>query len=291
MAQAQAQTQASNIEELVINLTQHFTKILSTDERKKYTELYNGTNGVGNRWANQKFNYCVIYSNQTTKNYSENNDDEIPKEILNAFLDSQKNKGKKVIIGIYVYSKRGSVQNRTINNAIRKQIIKNSCVHCETTSDIVCDHKNDLYNDIRVLNTLTQELNDFQPLCNRCNLLKRAICIKEEETQKIYSAKNMRKYQQHKFEFPWEKKIFDKTDINCKNDTYWFDPVEFHNKIDCYTSFVIPILNEIKRRVKNNTDKEMKQMKQMMQLSEYKTLSSPVLPVLPVIRRPFKLIT
>ena len=26
--------QASNIEELVINLTQHFTKILSTDERK-----------------------------------------------------------------------------------------------------------------------------------------------------------------------------------------------------------------------------------------------------------------
>ena len=98
----------------------------------------------------------------------------------------------------------------------------------------------------------------------------------------------MRKYQQHKFEFPWEKKIFDKTDINCKNDTYWFDPVEFHNKIDCYTSFVIPILNEIKRRVKNNTDKEMKQMKQMMQLSEYKTLSSPVLPV---ILRQFKLIT
>jgi hypothetical protein len=291
MAQAQAQTQASNIEELVINLTQHFTKILSTDERKKYPELYNGTNGVGNRWANQKFNYCVIYSNQTTKNYSENNDDEIPKEILNAFLDSQKNKGKKVIIGIYVYSKRGSVQNRTIKNTIHKQIIKNSCVHCETTSDIVCDHKNDLYNDIRVLNTLTQELNDFQPLCIKCNLLKRAICIKEEKTQKIYSAKNMRKYQQHKFEFPWEKKIFDKTDINCKNDTYWFDPVEFHNKIDCYTSFVIPILNEIKRRVKNNTDKEMKQMKQMMQLSEFKTLSSPVLPVLPVIRRPFKLIT
>jgi hypothetical protein len=134
---------------------------------------------------------------------------------------------------------------------IKKEIIKNSCVICGTNTDIICDHKNDLYNDIRVLNTSTQELNDFQPLCNHCNLQKRQICKNEEKTQRIYSAKNIIRYKKYNFEFPWEKKIFDKNDINCKKDTYWFDPVEFENKIYCYLSYVIPILNEIKRIIKS----------------------------------------
>jgi len=239
-----------NIEEIVINLTENFTKILSIDEIKKYPELYrDGKNGVGDRWANKKFNYSFIYSNKNkhTKNYSEN-DDEIPPEKLREFLESNKGKG---IIGIYVYSKRTNSQTRTICDKIKKEIIKNSCVICGTNTDIICDHKNDLYNDIRVLNTSTQELNDFQPLCNHCNLQKRQICKNEEKTQRIYSAKNIIRYKKYNFEFPWEKKIFDKNDINCKKDTYWFDPVEFENKIYCYLSYVIPILNEIKRIIKS----------------------------------------
>jgi hypothetical protein len=235
------------LEELVIKLSENFTKIISTDEIKKYNKLYWGGNGVGDRWANKKFNYSVIYSKKNPKKYSENDDDEIPKEFLENFMNNNKGNG---IIGIYVYSKRTNNKKRPINRDIHKKIIYNSCVICGTKNDIICDHKNDLYNNVRVLNTVTQELSDFQPLCNHCNLQKRQICKEEELKQRIYSAKNIERYKKYKFEFPWEKKVFDKNDINCKNDTYWFDPVEFENKIYCYLSYVIPIINDIKKQVK-----------------------------------------
>lgn len=46
---------------------------------------------------------------------------------------------------------------------------------CGSKSHLVTDHKNDLYNDIRVLNSKTQTVDDFQCLCNHCNLQKRQI--------------------------------------------------------------------------------------------------------------------
>ena len=243
-------TSTTNIEELVIQLTDNFTKILSSKEIKKYPKLYWGGNGVGDRWANKKFNYSVIYSNRSPKTYSENDDDIIPDELLNDFLKTHKGSG---IIGIYVYSKRNRSEKRPISKSIRKIITDNSCVVCGTNSDIICDHKNDLYNDTRVLDVNTQKLDDFQPLCNHCNLQKRQICKEEEEKKKLYSAKNIQRYKQYKFEFPWEKKNFDKRDINCKNDTYWFDPVEFDNKIFCYLSYTLPIVNAIKNKFRSKT--------------------------------------
>ena len=154
------------------------------------------------------------------------------------------------IIGVFVFSKKHEKnQNRDITEIIRKEITSKSCVICGSKSDMACDHKNDLYNDERVLDSKTQNIDDFQPLCNHCNLQKRQVCKQETQTQKIYSAKNIARYQQYSFEFPWERKVFDKTDIYCKNDTYWFDPVEFDKKIYCYMSYVIPIVNEIKRKL------------------------------------------
>jgi hypothetical protein len=61
------------------------------------------------------------------------------------------------------------------------------------------------------------------------------------------------RYKKYPIEFAWEKKVFDKYDIYCKNDTYWFDPVEFENKIYCYLCYVFPITNEIKRKVISKT--------------------------------------
>jgi hypothetical protein len=239
----------NNVEELVIQLSKKFTEIISIDNIKKYDKLYWGGNGVGDRWANKKFNYTVIYSNKTPKMYSENDYDEIPKDKLHLFLENTKGNG---IIGIFVHSKRTNITKRTISKEIHKQIICNSCVICGTNNDIICDHKNDLYNDERVLHTTTQKLTDFQPLCNHCNLQKRQICKQENEKQKIYSAKNIERYKKYNFEFPWEKKVFDKNDVSCKNDTYWFDPVEFENKIYCYLSYTIPVITEIKNKVKYN---------------------------------------
>ena len=74
------------MEDLVIEVSNDFKRIIPTSEiKEKYRELYWGGNGIGDRWANKKFNYTVIY---TKKNrlYSENSEDVIPKEVLDEFL-------------------------------------------------------------------------------------------------------------------------------------------------------------------------------------------------------------
>ena len=243
------QHELESIDELVRQATDNFTKIVSTDELKtNYKQLYWGGNGVGDRWANKKFNYTVIYSKKQPSVYSENDDDKIPQDILGEFVKTHKGTG---IIGIFVHSRRINNQKRPINKQIHQQIISLSCVVCGTHNTI-CDHKNDLYNDPRVLNSETQLLSDFQPLCNHCNLQKRQVCKDEITRMKIYSAKNIQRYEAFPFQFPWEKKEFDKNDIYCKNGTYWFDPVEFDKNIYYYSSYVIPIVNEIKYRIKTN---------------------------------------
>ncbi len=238
-----------NIEILVIQLTNNYSNIIHIEELQKYSILSWGNNGIGDRWAKKIFNYCVIYSNKSYKIYSENITDKIPEYILNNFVKENK-VTKKGIIGIYVFSKRINNINRSINKKIYKEIINKSCVICGNMSNIICDHKNDLYNNYRVLDINTQIISDFQPLCNHCNLQKRQICKKEKKENKIYSAKNIQRYKQYKFEFPWEKKIFDINDITCKQDTYWYDPVEFDYKIYCYMLYIIPIINEIKLKNK-----------------------------------------
>lgn len=244
------------MEELVIKATENFTKILATSEIKdKYKELYWGGNGVGDRWANKKFNYSVIYSNKNILLYSENNDDNIPDYLLNDFLENN-NFNNNGIIGIYVHSKRIKNQYRNISKNIKRKITSLSCVICGTTATI-CDHKNDLYNDMNVLDLKTQTIEDFQPLCNHCNLQKREVCKMEKQTGCLYSAKNIKRYQIYLFEFPWEKKVFDINDKNCKKDTYWFDPIEFDKKIYYYSSYIIPIINEIKYKIKINKIKVM----------------------------------
>jgi hypothetical protein len=239
----------NDIEELVILATNNFTKIISTAEIKNnYKKLYWGGNGVGNRWANKKFNYSVIYPKKITQ-YSENIDDKIPKNILDEFLQKNNSIKSHSIIGIYVHSKKSSTQQHPICKNIKKIIQKMNCVVCGTT-ETICDHKNDLYNDINVLQTQTQKIIDFQPLCNHCNLQKRQINKREKETNKLYSAKNIQKYKIYPFEFPWEKKAFDVNDIYCKIGTFWYDPVEFENNIFCYLSFVVPIITEIKNKLR-----------------------------------------
>jgi hypothetical protein len=233
------------MEDLVIEVSDNFKKIISTSEiKEKYRGLYWGGNGIGDRWANKKFNYTVIYSKKT-RLYSENNEDVIPTELLEEFLVNNNGSG---IIGVFVHSKRLNIQKRPIDKKIHKEITSNSCVVCGT-NETICDHKNDLYNDERVLIIKTQTVDDFQPLCNHCNLQKRQICRLEQENKKIYSAKNIQRYKIYDFEFPWEKKNYDKLDIHCKTDTFWYDPVKFDTNVYCYTRYVIPIITELKRNI------------------------------------------
>jgi len=235
-----------SIEDLVLELSETYTKIIPLSEIKNYPKLYLGGNGIGDRWANKKFNYSVVYTNRNPKTYSENDMDEIPSDLLTSFKEVNKGAG---IIGIFVFSKRQNIQRRPIRKDIIKEITANSCVVCGSKSDIICDHKNDMYNDNDVLDSSKQCLDDFQALCNHCNLQKRQIFRDEDKNQKIYSAKNIKRYTYIPFEFPWEKKAFDKTDLQCKKDTYWYDPVEFEMKIYQYTIIIIPIIKELKHKI------------------------------------------
>ena len=239
-------TETKSIEELVLELSDNYTKIISITEIKNHPKLYWGGNGIGDRWVNKKFNYSVVYNMRNPKTYSEYDTDEIPNELLTSFKQSNKGAG---IIGIFVFSKRQNIQKRPIRKDIIKEITANSCVVCGSKSDIICDHKNDMYNDNDVLDSSKQCIDDFQALCNHCNLQKRQIFKDEDKNQKIYSAKNIKRYTNLPFEFPWEKKTFDKTDLFCKKDTYWYDPVEFEMKIYLYTLITIPIIKELKRQI------------------------------------------
>jgi hypothetical protein len=246
MSKMSKMSKIDETEQMIVKLSDDFTRIISTEEiLEKYPKLYWGGNGVGDRLWNKKFNYTVIYGNKKTKTYPNEYDDKIDEDMLSEFL---KNKGGSGIIGVFVYSKRLNTQKRDICPKIHKKITSMSCVVCGNTTTI-CDHKNDLYNDERVLNTKTQLITDFQPLCNHCNLQKRQVCKRERETEKIYSAKNIESYKSFPFEFPWEKYAFDKNSINCKSTTYWYDPVEFNKNIYSYSQFV-PVINEIKKKIK-----------------------------------------
>lgn len=245
----------------VIELTDNFTKILSRDELQRHPKLKLSGNGTGDRWANKKFNYTVIYPNGKTRTYSENEEsDYIDETLLNNFLENYKNEGisgsgirgncsGSGIIGIFPHSVKQNIETRNIRADIKKEIKSRMCAMCDSYKEVECDHKNDLYNDKRVLILEEQLLEDFQPLCRRCNLQKRQHCVKEKETNKLYSGKQVQRYKSYLFEFPWEKKNFDINDPDCKKDTFWYDILEFGRKVHLY-SIYWPSIKKIKCRKK-----------------------------------------
>ena len=60
--------------------------------------------------------------------------------------------------------------SRPIRKSIMTAISKEPCCRCGSCNRVEADHKNDFYNDPRVLNMETQTLDDFQPLCRACNV-------------------------------------------------------------------------------------------------------------------------
>jgi hypothetical protein len=234
-------------DKLIIELSENYTKIISRNKLCS-TILDWGNNGIGARWAGGKYNYSVIRK-KDTKLYSTEQNEHIPIEILNEFRHTYIHKQNSGIIGIFVHSKKTKLDNRRpIRNEIKKAIIKSNCVLCGSFSDIVCDHKNDLYNDSRVNKSETQKITDFQALCNHCNLQKRQVSKIERQNKKIYSAKNIHSIAINcNFEIPWEKKVFDSNCITTKKDTFWYDPIEFNRKLAIYIIYKLLVVDQIKR--------------------------------------------
>ena len=124
-----------------------------------------------------------------------------------------------------------STSTRSIRDDIRKEILQRPCVSCGTNSRIEVDHKNDLYNDPRVLCLSTQELNDFQPLCKHCNDQKRQVIKRTKETGRRYAATNIPALAPFGIDFIKGDETYDPEDIHAMEGTYWYDPVEFATKI------------------------------------------------------------
>ena len=120
--------------------------------------------------------------------------------------------------------------SRPIRPDIEKHHKAMGCVVCGSRSDLVTDHKNDLYNDLRVLDAKTQTIDDFQCLCNHCNLQKRQISKKTKEIGKRIGATTIPSLAIFGIDFVEGDESIDESDVNAMVGTYWYDPVEFMKK-------------------------------------------------------------
>ena len=121
--------------------------------------------------------------------------------------------------------------NRPISEDIKKYHKSMGCVVCGSKSDLTTDHKNDLYNDPRVLDMKTQKREDFQCLCRHCNLHKGKICKKTKEEKKRYGATNIPGIAIFGVDFIEGDETFDINNPNAMVGTYWYDVVAFMEHI------------------------------------------------------------
>ena len=210
---------------LIETLSNNYTTIISRYEIAKYPEINWGDNGIGDRFCKKIFNYTVIMNKKNSvrniyKIYSEN-DEIISESLIDDFI-SHTNIKSQGIIGIFIHSLKINKINRNIRSDIKRFYKDKPCVVCGSTSEIVIDHKNDMYDDELVLDTKTQKLDDFQPLCNHCNLQKRQVCKKEKATNTLYSGINIPMIA-----------IFKECLVNelDKTKTFWYDPIVYMKSI------------------------------------------------------------
>lgn len=120
------------------------------------------------------------------------------------------------------------LKNRPISKSIYSHFKGVPCVACGSTKSLVVDHKNDLYNDSRVHRIETQTIDDFQSLCNACNLAKRAYCSKTKKTGVRQAAPHMCKMMGGQ-DFIEGDSTFDPTGLGLRG-TFWYDVVAYFNR-------------------------------------------------------------
>lgn len=91
---------------------------------------------------------------------------------------------------------------------------------------IEIDHKNGRKDDYRISDLQSQNFSDFQPLAKAANDIKRQICKKCKDTNKRWSAKNIKGN-------PYDFYIGDENyseELGCKG-CYQYDPVEYRKVV------------------------------------------------------------
>lgn len=216
----------------------HITRFVNRDEFKDdFKSLYFDNGGSWcRRSVISKLNYkfATMSSSGKTINIFWNCDKEEEELIRGDFMKNCKIiKGTTKVYYFKIFGLKDKIEDNNTGNTrnIRKDIKEyykdKPCVVCGSNSELVCDHKNDLYNNLRVLNLKTQLITDFQSLCIHCNLQKRQISKKTKELNKRYSAKNIPQLSIYNIEFISGDENYDINDPNAMVGTYWYDPIEF----------------------------------------------------------------
>ena len=178
------------------------------------------------------------------------------KYIWDVERSNNKPRGKPLRFRTIGFSKE-KILSHPIKSVIRSELLKNynGCIHCGIHKDLCIDHKNDIYNNTRVLCEDTQVKEDFQVLCNKCNKdLKHQINVKEIKTGKLHKVKelNILPFINDNFNYPWEKSLtnYDVDNLHCKMYTYWYDIEDFHRKRDIYIMITRPVNAYILKHIK-----------------------------------------
>jgi len=123
------------------------------------------------------------------------------------------------------------ILNQNIRKDIKDFYRTQNCVmlgvngNSENTT-IEIDHKDGRKDNHRISNIAAQKLTDFQPLSKAANDIKRQICKKCKETNKRWSAKNIKGN-------PYDFYIGDENyseELGCRG-CYQYDPVEYRKVI------------------------------------------------------------
>lgn len=225
-----------NTEEIISkvkDITEDYNSILSI-EKAIELGLHGGAhNGSGDRTKLSKiFINITFYGSNANPNiypkcYGETID--IDKDLIDKYKKERIAKGlpqEKGVIGfIIIGENKNETKNRPINPDIKKHYKKKACIICGT-SKTVCDHKNDLYNDFRVLDIKTQHICDFQPICNNCNLRKRSVSLKTVKEKKRQPPPPAI-LQCFGISFTKGNEDYDPEDPDAMVGTYWYDPIAF----------------------------------------------------------------
>jgi hypothetical protein len=202
----------------------------------KYAELRFGNGGGWSRLDGdfgKKNKICIVKTNGD-KRFSwipdTEEEEKINLDLTSAGYNFDNGKGKTIML-IKICGKQNEISGRPIRKDIRALLISSPCVVCGTNSQIEIDHKNGLYNDPRVLNSKTQTVDDFQPLCKHCNDQKRQTCVWQKNQNKRYPASMIPQLAIFGIDFVEGDLSLDETDIDALKGTYWYDPVEFMAKL------------------------------------------------------------
>ena len=240
----------------VKEITNDYRNVFSIEDAKKLGLHKGPNNGCGNRsQLHKNFNVTNIYGSKTPpRTYSDTDSDRNITDYADRIKDFKENcKIIKGTIGFIIHSvKETGKTSRPIRPDIKKHYSKYPCVVCGSKSSLVCDHKNDLYNDPRVLNTKTQKPEDFQSLCNSCNLRKRAVSIQSIKDGKRFGATNLEQFKPLGIDYTKGNETLNLDDPQALIGTYWYDPPAFMKEaMEMYECKIkLTIYDEIKAGLK-----------------------------------------